>query len=448
MWSTNGVNMNPEPLFSDPLKVHPLRQALNDEIHARPPLPLVTPALVSFLACTRSTHTPADERAHLVALPGVPSLGERLDSDTPHWIGAFETFSLKWEQHGEFSTYTFFRTPTAAPESGETALDTVPADWLSALPGDVLVATHIELLSAEGLDIQALIEARISTHEGTQIISRIAGEAAWLLSDLRIHEGFSRFTVIDESMGFLRTRRIIQRILEIETYRIMALLAFPVAKSVGRLLSRAEAELAGLIDRTVAAAGPGDERAILADLTRLAAEVERSVANTSFRFGASAAYYRLVQQRIGELKETRISGYPTIQGFMERRLAPALNTCAATARRQDELSARIARTSQLLRTRVDIELEHQNQSLLSQMNRRAHLQLRLQETVEGLSVVVLTYYGSQLVQYLAKGTKDWHHFSTDVITALSIPVIAGLVFWGSRRIRRKLAHTESASPEQ
>ncbi|MBL8431136.1 MAG: DUF3422 family protein, partial [Dechloromonas sp.] len=147
----------------------------------------------------------------------------------------------------------------------------------------------------------------------------------------------------------------------------------------------------------------------------------------------------LVMQRIEELRESRISGLPTFHEFMQRRLLPAMNTCAAISRRQEELSARVARNSQLLRTRVDIELERQNQELLGQMNKRAHLQLRLQETVEGLSVVVLTYYGSQLVQYLAKGTRDLHHLSTDAVTAISIPLIAGLVFWGSRRLRRSLA---------
>ena len=44
--------------------------------------------------------------------------------------------------------------------------------------------------------------------------------------------------------------------------------------------------------------------------------------------------------------------------------------------------------------------------------------------------------------YLAKGTKDLHHLNTDVITAISIPVIAGVVAWGTRRMRRKLAAEE------
>jgi uncharacterized membrane-anchored protein len=425
---------------------HPLRQRLNDEVHTRPPIPLEAPALVSYFAFIHDETNPVSERSHIGLLYERMGLPVEPSAEAAHLIIDGGAFQLKWEQHGEFSTYTFFTQPKLPPQSGETALDAVPADWVQGIPGQVIAATHVELLAAGSVSPEEMV-ARQATKGDTNIISLIAGQAAWVFTDFRIHEGFSRFTVIDESMGKLRTGRIIQRILEIETYRVMALLAFPVAKSVSKLLNRAEAQLAALIDRMVSAANPQDERAVLADLTRLAAEVEHSVASTNFRFGAAAAYYSIVQQRIVDLKETRVSGYPTIKGFMERRLAPALNTCAAISRRQEDLSARIARTSQLLRTRVDIELERQNQAVLSQMNRRAKLQLRLQETVEGLSVVVLTYYGSQLVQYLAKGTKELHHLNTDVITAVSIPLIAGLVAWGTQRMRRKLAAEEGGLPD-
>lgn len=421
---------------------HPLRQRLNDEVHTRPPIPLEAPALISFLAFVRENASPAAERAHIGLLYERMGLRVEPSPEAAHLIIDGGAFQLKWEQHGEFSTYTFFTRPNRPPQSGETALAAAPADWVQGIPGQVIAASHVELLAAGTFTPEEMI-ARLTGNKGdTDIISLIAGQAAWLFTDFRIHDGFSRFTVLDESMGKLRTGRIIQRLLEIETYRVMALLAFPVAKAVGKLLNRAEANLAMLIDRMVSATSPDDERAVLADLTRLAAEVEHSVASTNFRFGAAAAYYRLVQQRIVELKETRVSGYPTIKGFMERRLSPAMNTCAAIAARQEDLSARIARTSQLLRTRVDIELERQNQEVLAQMNRRAKLQLRLQETVEGLSVVVLTYYGSQLVQYLAKGSKELHHLNSDVVTALSIPVIAGVVAWGTHRMRKKLAAEE------
>ncbi|MFZ2266859.1 MAG: DUF3422 domain-containing protein [Azonexus sp.] len=423
------------------LAQHPLRQHLNDEVHTRPPIPLEAPVLISFLSFIREADGQAAERSHIGRLYAHLGLAGEARPDAAHLIIDGPGFRLKWEQHGEFSTYTFFTAPKQAPRSGETALDMAPADWVKEIPGQVIAATHLELLAAGTVSPQEII-ADLNTGGDTHIISLIAGQAAWIFTDFRIHQGFSRFTVLDESMGRLRTGRIIQRVLEIETYRVMALLAFPVAKSVGKFLNRAEGELATLIDRMVSATSPLDERTVLADLTRLAAEVEHSVASTNFRFGASAAYYRLVQQRIVDLQETRVSGYPTIKGFMERRLAPALNTCAAISARQEDLSARIARTSQLLRTRVDIELERQNQEVLAQMNRRAKLQLRLQETVEGLSVVVLTYYGSQLVQYLAKGTKELHHLNTDAITAISIPVIAGVVAWGTQRMRKTLAAEE------
>jgi uncharacterized membrane-anchored protein len=183
---------------------------------------------------------------------------------------------------------------------------------------------------------------------------------------------------------------------------------------------------------------------VLGRLTRLAADIERSVAKTTFRFGAAAAYYRLVRQRIDELREIRLAGFPTIREFMERRLAPAMATCETIMHRQEDLSGRIARNSQLLRTRVDIELERQNQAVLEQMNRRAKLQLRLQETVEGLSIVAITYYGSQLVNYLSKGGKDLiAPLTPELVTAVSIPVIAGLVYLGLRRMRRSVAAEEA-----
>lgn len=417
---------------------YPQRQRLNDEVHARPPVPLEAPTLVSFLAFLHDDSDPNADRNHLGLL--YERLGRPVEpsAEATHLIIDGKTFLLKWERHGEFSTYSFFHSPLQPAGTGEHALEAAPADWVQAIPGQLIVATHLELLSTEKVDPQALL-ATLSAPGEVVVASRIAGGAAWIFTDFRIHDGFSRYIVVNETLDRLRAGRTVQRLLEFETYRIMSLLAFPVAKSVGKLLNRAEEELATLIDRMATAASPEDERAVLADLTRLAAEVEHSVASTNYRFGAAAAYYRLVQQRMGELKESHIPGLPTIKGFMERRLAPALNTCAAIARRQEDLSARIARTSQLLRTRVDIELERQNQEVLSQMNRRAKLQLRLQETVEGLSVVVLTYYGSQLVQYLAKGTKELHHVSTDVITAVSIPIVAGLVAWGTHRMRRKLA---------
>jgi uncharacterized membrane-anchored protein len=352
-------------------------------------------------------------------------------------------FRMRWELHTEFSSYTFF-CPLKAGEPLDpeaTAFAAVHPDWLAGIPGKLMVATHVELRSTSEISPESVL-AGLTPSGRTMVGARVADGAAWIFTDFKIDNGFSRFLVLDERMTQRQSGRTVQRLVEIETYRMMALLGLPVAKEVSRWLYRGEKQLADLMDQIGRAQTTDDERRALSELSGLAAEVEHSIARTTFRFGAARAYHGLVMQRIDELRESRISGLPTFREFMQRRLLPAMNTCAAISRRQEELSARVARNSQLLRTRVDIELERQNQELLGQMNKRAHLQLRLQETVEGLSVVVLTYYGSQLVQYLAKGTKDLHHLSTDVVTAISIPLIAALVFWGSRRLRRKLAGEE------
>jgi len=421
---------------------HPLRQALNDEVHARPPVPLSGPTRVSYLAFVHVNGSSDLEHHHL------EQLAQQLGIDAPetgkgHILVDAGDFRLKWERHTEFSSYTFFRDVSDTEPEDTTALLAVPAAWRKAIPGQLLVASHVSVVSAKAQSPDALLD-ELADPARMAVVSRISDNAGWIFTDFRIHDGFSHFTLIDDGLKRRQAGRTLQRLLEIETYRMMALLAFPVAKAVSPQLSSAENELADLMESMDQASTPDDERDILSRLTRLSAQVEQSVARTTYRFGATAAYYRLVQQRTAELRETRHAGFPNINDFIERRLAPAVNTCAAIARRQEELSARIARNSQLLRTRVDIQLQQQNQDLLGQMNRRAMLQLRLQETVEGLSIVAITYYASQLVNYVAKGAKPFiHPLSPEVITAVSIPVIAALVALGLRRMRKKLAEAES-----
>jgi len=436
--------MHPRLMLSE-LQEHPLRQRLNNEFHARPPVPLVGAVLVSHLVFKHSTEKAPAARENLSKLCQ-GHVCNSIDSSDSHMMIDTGAFRMRWELHTEFSSYTFFR-PLATGEElhpDVTAFDAVLPEWIAGIPGKLIVATHVELRSTSEISPDSVL-ASLTPNGRTMVAARVADNTAWIFTDFKIDNGFSRFLVLNDSMTQRQTGRTVQRLCEIETYRMMALLGLPVAKEVGRWLYSGEKQLADMMDRIGQAKSPADEREVLGILSALAADVEHSVARTTFRFGASRAYHGLVMQRIEELRETRISGLPTFFEFMQRRLMPAMNTCEAISRRQEELSARVARNSQLLRTRVDLELERQNQELLGQMNSRAKLQLRLQETVEGLSVVVLTYYGSQLVQYLAKGTKDLHHLNTDVITAISIPIIAGLLAWGTRRMRKKLAAEESGA---
>ena len=116
-----------------------------------------------------------------------------------------------------------------------------------------------------------------------------------------------------------------------------------------------------------------------------------------------------------------------------------MQTCAWAARRQQALSERVSRISNLLRTRVEIEQQQSSQALLDAMNRRQRAQMLLQSAVEGLSVAAVTYYGAGLVGYLAKGAKaSGLGVSPDAVTALSIPVIAYAVWRAIRRLHREV----------
>jgi uncharacterized membrane-anchored protein len=296
----------------------------------------------------------------------------------------------------------------------------------------------VELLPEQGegpLDTDALAARHFG---GRQLVgSRIADGIATALTDFRIHEdGFSRWLLLDRGMKPNQAGRAVQALLEVDAYRLLALLAFPVARELSPVLNRNERELSEIANVLVNA-DPESEPVLLDRLTRLQADIERHEADNHYRFGAAEAYYTLVQRRTSQLREERVAALQTFQEFMERRLGPAMNTCAAISARLESLSQRVTRATQLLSTRIEITRERQNQQLLESMNRRAETQLRLQQTVEGLSVAAITYYAAGLINYVAKGLQQSGlPIDPALATALGIPVVAVLMWLGVRRVRR------------
>ena len=438
---------------TDPLRLppeHPLRRRLADEVHARPPVAVERPGVVSALALLRRPDD-GDDLAPLRML--LQRHGAALATPSgPHAVAQIDGLRIKWERHSEFTSYTFIRAldvdRLAALAQLATAFDALPPDWLAALPGQMIKAIDITFLPA-GETAPAVDELLRLFTGSTLVGSGVSDSAAWVFTDFQLSDdGRGRWLVLDSHLTHGQRARVVQRLLEIGIYRVMAMLAFPVARELAASLTGAEARLSAITARiaqlgahgVASAASEREERALLDDLTRLAAEVENGVATSTFRFAAAQAYWNLVQTRVGELREARLAGVPTISEFLERRLAPAINTVLATARRQQELSARIARASELLRTRVDIAREEQNQRLLAAMERRGKLSLRLQQTVEGLSVAAITYYAVGLIGYLAKALHGaWPSLNPDWITAGSIPILAYAIWRAVHRVRRELA---------
>ena len=413
---------------------HPLRIELNDEAHARPSEALQTPLRLTFLALFSDPTQRDREWQHVCAL--AHRFGHEPPTRASHYSADFGPFRLKWERHSEFTRYKFIAGGPCDEPFASPALHAVPADWLAGLPGELIVATHAALLpvGAEAPDYEALATRHFA---GNVLVGAgIAAGAGLALTDFRIRDGFSRLLVLDRSMTQRQAGRMMQRLLEIDTYRLMALLALPIAQKLTPWLNEAERELAEITAALVQSSDTA-EPVLLERLTRLEAEIESRESAHHFRFSAAQAYHDLVERRIDELREERIQGLQTFREFTERRLAPAMSTCASVSARVESLSQRVARATQLLSTRVAVSRERQNQQVLESMNRRAEAQLRLQQTVEGLSAAAITYYVVGLVGYAAKGLKALGlPVDADLAMAFSIPLVALATLLGVRHVRK------------
>ncbi len=418
---------------------HPQRVALHNEIHARPPEAMTAPLALSHVVMVCDSAQRDASRAHVAAL-----LRERHlpmpDEQSTHIRMDVGPFRLRWEMHTEFVTWSFSR-PLDAAGFGErepaSAIQVVPKDWFAGLPGQCLAGINLWVLPTAVLGSTSLVGHVLQ--EDTLVASTIADGHGEVYSDFAIHaDGFSRMVLVAGSVTPRRLGRLVQQLLEIETYRMAALLGLPAARDASSVLGFAERELAALAE-SIRMASRDDEPQLLDRLTRLAGQVESQYAATHSRFSASAAYFELVDKRIADIAESRLSGMQTIGEFMERRLTPARSTCEWATRRQDALSQRVSRMSNLLRTRVEIEQQQSSQALLGAMNHRQGLQLQLQSTVEGLSVAAITYYIVGLVSYVAKaaGPAGWP-LTPESTAAMAIPVIAGGVWYSLRRLHRKV----------
>jgi uncharacterized membrane-anchored protein len=361
-------------------------------------------------------------------------------------------YSLKWERHSEFTRYSLVQPlpQTVLHGVGDEELLAqlvLPPDWFRSIPGRTLAAVQLMLMHGDLSDPAALV-ARAQPWFGEHaLVASLMGRIAhsWAVTDFRIRaSGFERMLVIaPEDMTQTRAGRVSQRLLELETYRLLALRGLPVAKELAPMLAQAETELADITSRLESKSV--DDQALLDTLVSLSARVERATATHVYRFSATRAYHALVNQRIAELRESAITGIQTLGEFMQRRLSPAMDTVAATAQRLDSLSERVARASALLRTRVDIAAEAQNQQLLAKLTRGQELQLHLQTTVEGLSIAAISYYVVSLLLYAAKGAKALGApINPELAVGAVIPLVLWAVWSAGRRIHKSVLQPQGS----
>lgn len=415
------------------LGAHPLRDEVLGELHARPFTPIITPQRVLHFAFLRGTDARGD-RAALEALCRNKGIAAP-PANARHMRWQFDGGAMRWESHNEFSTYRW-ELPSGDGRPFEPAAR-VAAQALDGFvqPGPLMVAIDLHLIA----DPDASFSPESVFERASLAVAENSDGTGLFASDFLVDAGgYVRVLVADRGLGPERAGALVQRVLELETYRTLALLGLPEAQRLSPSIGRIEQKLADVTEAMRHATGLTDNSRLLDELTMLASDLEADAAASLFRFGATRAYAELVQMRLQAIGERKAGGLPTWTSFLTRRMTPAMRTCATMEERQANLSRKLSRAANLLRTRVDVAVERQNRDLLSTMNKRARMQLRLQQTVEGLSVAAISYYLVGLVHHLLEGAHRYGlPIDATIGTAIAVPVVVLFVAFVVRRIRSK-----------
>lgn len=423
-----------------PIIDHPLRNDMANELHARPFPTIKAPGRAAYLALkpaqNAATRDRAAEMTHLV------DLLNRFDAPLPdahatHYFGQIGPHQLKWESHTEFVTYTILADGVAETPFDVATFGVFPQDWLAAAPGARVTSALIRVEVAEN-DHEITEKAKAWFVPESLAISSVLDDDLVIAGDFRIDvAGHMRFAVFARPhVGKRRVGRVVQRLCEVETYKAMSMLGLLRARALAPQMSMIDSTLSDLLEDMRGTTS--DPAAQLQSLLDVSAELENIIAKTAFRFGATGAYETIVNQRISILREVRFAGRQTFGEFMMRRFDPAMRTVKSTQTRLQALSDRALRAGDMLRTRVDVERSAQNQALLTSMDKRSDLQLRLQHTVEGLSVVAISYYALNLALYVLGPLQYAMDISKTTLAAVATPLVVLLVWVLLRRIRKHM----------
>ncbi|SFG49284.1 DUF3422 domain-containing protein [Neptunomonas qingdaonensis] len=420
------------------MKSHPQRQQIADEVHARPFQQLSSPLKVMHFAIMNAEYSTEDILQSISAL-FVACGAQPLGASANFSFQDVDKLSLRWEAHNEFYTLTFYY--CGEQQNWQQSMPGLSHDWSDRILGELITGVQILVKPRDHkTDGEAPDQVPDDIFGGNQVIgSHVMRKAATVWTDFKAQGkfGLDRILLQDNHLHDYQCGRLIQRLCEIDTYRAVALLGLSPARCAITQVSTLAAELSVITDH-LSNLEAGEESGALSALMNMAAKIEEISAETGHRFSASDAYYAVVSMRISELEETRIEGLQTIEQFIDRRVDPAMRTCKAAAMRLDRISQRIARASNLLRSRIDLSTEKKVHDLLSSMNKRTRRQLTLQAKLETFSIIVVTYYlfdlADRTIRYLASGKTE--EMATNGLV-YSLPAVVMGVWWYVRRVTKE-----------
>ncbi len=349
-----------------------------------------------------------------------------------------KSLRVVWELHSEFYSFTTYHSAGQAASADE-AVEPFTFPALPAL-GEKLV--DLDLLVVPGLELGDVLPSFL--HPGTIYGGRVLQGGARVWSTFQVDENGQGRTVI--GAGELppgRLGRLVRRLVEIENYYHLILLPLQEYRTQEAALHAMERGIA-LRSEDIAAelasreADPQSEHRWLVYLTRDLAELIGLTERMRYRLSAADSYYAIFEERLHWLREETGAGYQSIEEFLRARIGPAIRSYRNFIERADSLAGQLTSLGNMMRTRVNLNMEVQSLQTLKVLNRRVELQLLLQRTVEGLSIIVLAYYFTGLAGHVVHALASlWPlPLPEPVLTALTIPVWLALGWGVTLRIKR------------
>lgn len=407
---------------------HPYRSAVMDEVHARP-VEIVPPTcrlrrLVVVMPARPGAMTDVFKRFEAIcaergfALPAGSTRQHSFDTGARH---------VTWEFHTEFVTVTW----RSALDDQYNWPDDLGLEALSdglligAMRVDVIADSTIPDRLVPGFNLASLCLADIESGNG-QVATDFVPDA----------DQFTRFELASGNLTELRRSIICRRLLEVETYRTMALLGLPLARSASPELRVIENELTALMEGLSEAVTLPAVQAALTQLHALLVRSGQMTERLDYRFAASHAYGDVLRMRLAGLRESGTTRGSTLTHYIGNRVDPGLATCRAMEKRLNVVSGKIERAIAMLDVRIGVDMQVQNAAVLDRIAATARSQFLLQRTVEGLSTIAISYYLLGIVSYAMAGPLGWLHWDKTMTLSIAAPFVVLVVWLMARAVRK------------
>ena len=433
--------------------------SFKDELHARPYIKLSNNLRVFHLAYLIKENDDKKSWAYLDKFLSKINFQNLPKEASKYWVAEGKDLIIRYECHTEFISLTLIypnkienKNKNKPKLFDENFLRLLPTDFLKKFPGEHFLSSWIEMVPSKHIFKPIDIEGYFyhDNFAGSNVAENGANVFMSFKSDRTnfLGTGFRRVFIQNKNLRTRRTGRLLQRIVELETYQVLSLLGLPQVRQESLNLSNLEKQITEITKSVSRTAKKNlDKKSIrypdyqqdLNELSYVVAKIEEIDSSTNYRLSATAAYYKLVEQRITDLREDRLESFQTNKEFLSRRLQPAIRTSEAFSRRLESLATRAQRADNLVRTQIEMGVQIQNKDLLESMELRARAQLRLQETVESLSIVAITYYIVGLLSTLVDPINfDKFLISKAVFLALCVPIILVLIWFIAKMVRKKI----------